>query len=124
MLINRYIDKNNLKTFYLYIYTKRQMSKFICQICSSSFIIKSNLTKHVKTKHSDTKNSSNKNKLLNEFEIIGDIEIIEHQSYTQILQAQAIRHFNELQEKDIKIQKLEMEYQAKLMLLNNKLNVT
>lgn len=64
-----------------------------------------------------TKNSSNKSKLLNEFEIIDDIEC---QSYTEILQAQAIRHSNELQAKDVKINQLELIYQTKQALLMEK----
>jgi len=96
------------------------MSNFICKKCPSSFSLKKNLVRHVKQNHDDNstpkkiKNSSNKSKLLNEFEIIDDIDIIECQSYTEILNAQAIRHANELQAKDIKIQQLELEYQAKL----------
>jgi hypothetical protein len=43
------------------------------------------------------------------------------QSYTEILALQAVRHSNELAEKDIKIQQLELEYQRKQMLLNKKL---
>ena len=43
------------------------------------------------------------------------------QSYSEILALQAVRHSNELAEKDIKIQQLELEYQKKQMLLNKKL---
>lgn len=43
------------------------------------------------------------------------------QSYSEILALQAVRHSNELAEKDIKIQQLELEYQRKQLLLNKKL---
>ena len=43
------------------------------------------------------------------------------QSYTEILALQAVKHSNELAEKDIKIQQLELEYQKKQMLLNKRL---
>jgi len=80
------------------------MSNFICK----------------KRPQKNLKKSSNKSKLLNDFEIIGDIETIICQSYIEILQKQAIRHANELQEKDVKIQQLELEYEKKQELLAEK----